>query len=392
MAHVIVDQASKRYGNAFAIEEVSLDIASGEFLTLLGPSGCGKSTTLRAVAGLVEIDSGTILLGGQDVTRMPIHNRDIGMVFQNLALFPHMTVAQNVAFGLRMRKVSRADQKTRVAAALDLVRLSGFADRYPSQLSGGQQQRVAIARALVIEPKVLLLDEPFAALDRKLREEMQEELRQLTRTVGITAMFVTHDQEEALTLSDRIAVMSNGRVEQIGAPTAIYERPETPFVADFMGARNIMAGPIERRGGELLIQCDGFACRANIPRNQLITQGGTVSVALRPERIAVERLGDQTASENAAIGTITSAVFQGAFQTLAVRLDRCDTELVVRQTRSGLAAGFIAAPGERARLTWSADDVIVLRDAPRDTHRHARVKNAALSPTSMPATALEGTT
>ncbi|MFZ9636190.1 MAG: ABC transporter ATP-binding protein, partial [Alphaproteobacteria bacterium] len=208
MATVELRDLAKRFGAAAAVDRVSLHVPSGAFVTLLGPSGCGKTTTLRAIAGLVEPDSGTILLGGEDVTRAPIHRRDIGMVFQSHALFPHMTVAANVGFGLRMRGVAAADRDARVHEALALVRLEAFGDRFPAQLSGGQQQRVALARALVIRPRVLLLDEPFGALDRKLREAMQQELRELVRRLGATAIFVTHDQEEAMILSDVVAVMN----------------------------------------------------------------------------------------------------------------------------------------------------------------------------------------
>jgi putative spermidine/putrescine transport system ATP-binding protein len=234
-------------GKVVAVDDVTLDIKAGEFFSLLGPSGCGKTTSLRMIAGFEMPESGRVHVGGEDITDLPVHRRDMGMVFQSYALFPHRTVAQNVAFGLRMRDVPRAEIARRVAAALAQVALTGFEDRRPNQLSGGQQQRVALARALVIEPRVLLCDEPLGALDRKLRQQMQFELKELQRRLGVTLVFVTHDQEEALAMSDRIAVMNRGRVEQVGAPTEIYERPRTRFVADFIGEINLLEdGPRPR--------------------------------------------------------------------------------------------------------------------------------------------------
>ena len=219
---------------------MTLDIAAGEFFSLLGPSGCGKTTSLRMIAGFELPDSGRVHVGGKDITDLPVHRRDMGMVFQSYALFPHRTVAENVAFGLRMREVPRPEIERRVKAALAQVELTGLEERKPGQLSGGQQQRVALARALVVEPPVLLCDEPLGALDRKLRQQMQFELKELQKRLGVTLVFVTHDQEEALAMSDRIAVMNRGRVEQVGAPTEIYERPRTRFVADFIGEINIL--------------------------------------------------------------------------------------------------------------------------------------------------------
>ena len=223
-----------------AVDGVTLDIAAGEFFSLLGPSGCGKTTSLRMIAGFELPDSGRVHVGGKDITDLPVHRRDMGMVFQSYALFPHRTVAENVAFGLRMREVPKPEIERRVKAALAQVALTGLEERKPGQLSGGQQQRVALARALVVEPPVLLCDEPLGALDRKLRQQMQFELKELQKRLGVTLVFVTHDQEEALAMSDRIAVMNRGRVEQVGAPTEIYERPRTRFVADFIGEINIL--------------------------------------------------------------------------------------------------------------------------------------------------------
>jgi spermidine/putrescine ABC transporter ATP-binding subunit len=365
--YLSIDQATKQYGATKALDEVCLDIDVGEFVTLLGPSGCGKSTTLRAIAGLLDIDRGTIAIDGRDFTKVPIHRRDIGVVFQNNALFPHMTVAQNVAFGLRMRNVARAEQASRTAAALALVHLPDFGARYPHQLSGGQQQRVAIARALVINPRVLLLDEPFAALDRKLREEMQMELRDLTRRVGITSVFVTHDQEEALTLSDRIVVMNAGRIEQIGTPDAIYSRPETRFVADFMGARNILETTVRRiDDADALLDWRGTTLRAPLLEHHWLSTASTVAVALRPE--AVRIMAPSAAGENAASGQVVSKVDQGAFVTIKLEIAP-EKMLVVRQTKADQARSGRCTLGDRVGLAWDAADLVLLRDAPRNTAR-----------------------
>src|SRR5258707_11001532 len=240
-AAIKLQEVTKTFdGKVVAVDQVTLDIAAGEFFSLLGPSGCGKTTSLRMIAGFEMPDMGRVHVGGQDITDVPVHRRDMGMVFQSYALFPHRTVAENVAFGLRMRDVPRPEIAERVAAALAQVALTGLEERKPGQLSGGQQQRVALARALVIEPRVLLCDEPLGALDRKLRQQMQFELKELQRRLGVTLVFVTHDQEEALAMSDRIPAMNHGRGEQVGAPTEIYERPRTRFVADFIGEINLL--------------------------------------------------------------------------------------------------------------------------------------------------------
>lgn len=360
MAAVSIDQATRRYGDTAAMDDVCLEIGAGELVTLLGPSGCGKSTTLRAVAGLVDIDSGSIRIGGTDVTRMPIHKRNLGMVFQNLALFPHMSVAENIGFGLRMRGLPKAAQAPAIERALGLVRLPGYGARYPHQLSGGQQQRIAIARALVIDPAVLLLDEPFAALDRKLREEMQVELRELTRRVGITALFVTHDQEEALTLSDRIAVMHAGRVEQVGPPAEIYERPETRFVADFMGVRNILEATVGRSAPascrwprEALIwwpRCRrSCGCGRGERRCGAPARGAWLLPATAGEGVPAE---------------VTAAVYQGAFVTCTLRLEGTGIILTARRGAPERAEHGEVAAGDTVRLAWRPVDVILLRSLP----------------------------
>jgi spermidine/putrescine ABC transporter ATP-binding subunit len=364
MASVTLDQAVKQYGEARALDYVTLDIAANEFVTLLGPSGCGKSTTLKAIAGLVAIDHGAITIGGRDVTRTPINKRNIGMVFQNLALFPHMTVAENIAFGLKMRGLVRPERDMKVGQALALVHLPDYGARYPHQLSGGQQQRVAIARALVINPGVLLLDEPFAALDRKLREAMQIELRDLMRRVGITAVFVTHDQEEALTLSDRIVVMNAGRVEQTGTPDAVYSRPETRFVADFMGARNIIeARLMQIAGGDALLDWCGRRLRAVLPAAQGLARDAAVAAALRPEFVRVGPDNGDSA-ENTVAGIVTARLDQGAFITLTIDVGASGA-LIAKPAKAEQARSGAAKPGDRVGLSWSAEDLVILRKAPR---------------------------
>jgi spermidine/putrescine ABC transporter ATP-binding subunit len=361
MATVEIRALRKAYGAAVAVADVSLAVPSGSFVTLLGPSGCGKTTTLRAIAGLVQPDAGAILLGGEDVTATPTHRRDLGMVFQSHALFPHMSVADNVGFGLRMRGIAGAARAARVAEALALVRLGEFGARYPSQLSGGQQQRVALARALVIRPRVLLLDEPFGALDRKLRETMQVELRELTRRLGITAIFVTHDQEEALLLSDRIAVMNAGGIEQLDTPAAIFERPRTRFVADFMGMGNIL--PARRTGeaaGAVLLDAAGLALRAE----GQAAPGAVQHVAIRAERIAIAPASGAATGPNSAEGTVLDALYHGSLSAYRVRPDAAPgLALLVRDAataQDGGGPGIAAAA--RVRLSWPAGAVRLLQD------------------------------
>src|SRR5436309_3210964 len=282
---VVLQGLRKSFGDVAAVRDVSLEVRSGEFLTLLGPSGCGKTTLLRMIAGFESPDAGQILISGRDVTAWPAHQRPVNTVFQQYALFPHRTVAGNVAFGLEMQRLGKAQIAERVEKALEMVRLGGLGDRRPSQLSGGQQQRVALARAVVLEPEVLLLDEPMAALDLKLRQEMRVEVKNLQERLGITFVFVTHDQEEALVMSDRIAVMNRGRIEQVGAPEALYGRPRTRFVADFLAVRNVLPATVvsvasgmaalRTRGGSSFQAADDGGFRA----------GAAVWVGVRPERI-----------------------------------------------------------------------------------------------------------
>lgn len=341
MAQVTLSRISKQFpGSAApAVNDVSLVIPKGSFTTLLGPSGCGKSTTLRIVAGLARPDFGIIQMDGRDITLLPASRRNIGMVFQSLALFPHMTVAQNVSFGLDMRGVSSGETARRVQRTLDIVELSHLAKRYPHQLSGGQQQRVALARALVVEPSILILDEPFSALDRKLREAMQIELYRITRDLGITAMFVTHDQEEALILSDQIVVMNDGRIEQQGTPRELYGTPATRFVAEFMGLSNFL--PAARQGATL--HFEGIS----LPAPQGLRTDVECLVALRPEGLS---LRSERPDSVALCGTLVEAIYQGPITSYTLALPS-GRKLLARISDCGLR------PGQQAWVTWTPDAV-----------------------------------
>ena len=288
MAFLTLEGVSKEFGTFTAVRDVDLKIDKGEFVSLLGPSGCGKTTTLQMIAGLVEPTHGRISLDGRDITNEKPNHRGLGVVFQSYALFPHMTVAQNVAFGLEMRRIPQAERIERVREALSLVQLSSFADRYPRQLSGGQRQRVAVARALVIAPPVLLLDEPLSNLDAKLREEMQFELRRIQRKVGTTTIMVTHDQAEALSISDRVVVMEAGRMTQVDAPYRLYEQPSNAFISSFVGKTNLLAGTWRRNGGSSAVDIGGVLLEASAPE---IAAGAPVTLSIRPERILLREAG-----------------------------------------------------------------------------------------------------
>jgi putative spermidine/putrescine transport system ATP-binding protein len=306
-AVVELEGVVKSYGGGQrALDGLSLRIEAGEFVSLLGPSGCGKTTALRALAGLETIDQGAIRIDGEDVAAVPVNKRDMGMVFQQYSLFPHMTVRQNVAFGLEMRHVAAADRKTRVVEALDMVHLGEFADRYPHQLSGGQQQRVALARALVTRPRVLLLDEPLSALDAKVRVSLRDEIRRIQTELGITTLFVTHDQEEALAVSDRVAVMHGGGIEQIGTPEELYLTPSTPFTADFVGQSNRLRGDL--RDGDVFTY--GFRLRAL----DTVLPDGPVLAYVRPEDMTF-------APDGGLAATVVSSSFLGSVRRTTVRLD-----------------------------------------------------------------------
>jgi spermidine/putrescine transport system ATP-binding protein len=310
----------KRFEDVTAVDGIDLDIPGGEFFALLGPSGCGKTTTLRLVAGFEQPTEGAILLDGADMARTPPHGRKVNAVFQSYALFPFLSVADNVAFGLRFQDVTKAEARRRVGEALALVQLQGLEKRRPAQLSGGQQQRVALARALVLNPSVLLLDEPLGALDAKLRKALQVELKALQETVGVTFVYVTHDQEEALTMSDRLAVMAGGRIEQVGSPSELYEEPATTYVAGFLGVANLMAATA---GGH-----DGGRCRLRLGDFDLEAAGGDtaatgeVRVVIRPERVRLEPYG--TTGPNRVPGMVERLVYQGPATQLVVRLANGD--------------------------------------------------------------------
>lgn len=303
---VRLDGVLKRFGDAIALHKISLTIAEGEFITLLGPSGCGKTTLLNLMAGFAEADGGEIFIDGDLVTDIPPWQREIGIVFQNYALFPHMTVEKNVGYGLRMRGVPKAEIAERVEQALALVKLAGYGHRKPRELSGGQQQRVALARALVIRPKVLLLDEPFSALDKNLRLSMQVELKAIQRKLGVTTVFVTHDQGEALSMSDRVVVMSAGHVRQIGTPDTIYRHPQDPFVAGFVGDVNILPGRYAGRDGAAMLEVGGNVLRLPAERVQA-TIGERLDVYVRPENIQLAPLSPHSLFS----ATVIAHVFQG---------------------------------------------------------------------------------
>jgi putative spermidine/putrescine transport system ATP-binding protein len=322
---------TRRFGDVVAVDGVDLDVLDGEFLTLLGPSGSGKTTVLRMIAGFERPDDGTIELDGVDVTRVPPYSRDVNTVFQDYALFPHMSVLKNIEYGLKVKKVPTAERRTRALAALEAVRLGAYGDRAPSQLSGGQRQRVALARALVNRPKVLLLDEPLGALDLKLREQMQVELKEIQREVGITFVFVTHDQDEALTMSDRIAVFNEGNIAQLGTPTEVYEHPATAFVAGFVGTSNLL---------------EGAAAEAVLGR------AGTWSV--RPEKIRVidadARPGD---GEHVVPGTVREVVYVGMSTRFVVDLAVGGSLMAVQQN-SEMSTDLSHLRGQQVQLVWDA--------------------------------------
>jgi spermidine/putrescine transport system ATP-binding protein len=313
---VLVDLV-KRFADVTAVAGINLDMPPGEFFSLLGPSGCGKTTTLRCIAGFERPDEGQILLDGVDMAQTPPHKRNVNTVFQNYALFPHLSVADNVGFGLRYKEVSKAEAKTKISEALALVRLEGYEKRRPSQLSGGQQQRVALARALILNPEVLLLDEPLGALDAKLRKALQIELKSLQQEVGITFIYVTHDQEEALTMSDRLAVMSNGRVEQVGTPSEVYEEPATAYVADFLGVSNLMDAKAAGLApdGRASVRLGDFALA--VAKGDIDARGD-VKVTIRPERVRLEAQG--STGENRIPAMVERVVYVGSTLQMIVHL------------------------------------------------------------------------
>jgi len=351
---------TKRFGSLTAVDAVNLKVRKGEFLSLLGPSGCGKTTSLRMIAGFERPDEGEILIGGQDAVGVPPYKRDVNTVFQQYALFPHMSVLDNVAYGLKQRGVGKVDRYAKANEALELVRMTGREKHRPSMLSGGQQQRVALARALVMNPRVLLLDEPLGALDLKLRKEMQIELKRIQREVGITFIYVTHDQGEALSMSDRVAVMSNGVIEQIDEPQAIYDRPLTPFVADFIGDMNFLAGDVvEAADG-------GFAVDAGsgiIVRGRGSAAKGTrIRVGIRPERMTAA-VGSSAGSTNSAAAEVITKVYLGDQVQLVTRLANGDS-VVVREQRSQAEQTLDTInPGDSVVVGWDEAAPLLLGEA-----------------------------
>ena len=344
----------KRYGGANAVSDISLRIEPGEFVSLLGPSGSGKTTTLMMLAGFIQPDSGRIMLGGTDITTVPPHRRGIGMVYQSYALFPHMTVAKNVAFPLRMRRCARAEMEERVARALALVRMDGFASRLPGELSGGQQQRIALARALVFEPPLLLMDEPLGALDKKLREEMQIEIKRIQGESGSTAVYVTHDQEEALNMSDRIVVMDKGRIEQAGTPRVIHDRPQSRFVADFMGVANLLPSTVSYVNGKTArVRTEG-GCEFGVQPSELLKVGDQRTIALRAERISIR--GEPSGDLNEASGKLVSSSYRGSQQCHSVILDTGETISVLAPS----AHGETVELGQTVYVHWHPSDAWVI--------------------------------
>jgi spermidine/putrescine transport system ATP-binding protein len=361
---VQLDHVTKRFGEVTAVDDLSLRVERGEFFSLLGPSGCGKTTTLRMIGGFEAASEGTISLRGADVTDLPPFKRNVNTVFQNYALFPHLDVYENIGFGLRRRKTPEGEVRRQVEWMLELVDLPGFEHRRPSQLSGGQQQRVALARALVNNPQVLLLDEPLGALDLKLRKQMQVELKRIQSEIGITFIFVTHDQDEAMTMSDRIAVMRHGRIEQLGAPEDLYERPATEFVAGFLGVSNLLDAEVLGRGGGLaeLRLADGTRVRAPV---EGLDGDDRLRIGIRPEKLHVQPLAEGAAAEpssdaNAIEGVVLDASYIGVSTQYLVETPDGHRMLVYTQNLETSGAGEVLASGQRVRLSWKPHHTFVI--------------------------------
>ena len=342
------------YGKFVAVRDFSLSIAKGSFVTLLGPSGCGKTTILRSIAGLVDISAGQIMIGGRRVDDVPIYKRNIGLVFQSYALFPHKSVFDNVAFGLKYRNVAKPEIRRKVSQALDMVRLPGSEKKLPSQLSGGQQQRIALARAIVFEPQVLLLDEPLSALDANMREEMRVEIKKIQKETGITAIFVTHDQEEALSMSDRIVVMNAGSAEQVGTPEEVFERPATAFVADFLGKANMLPGKVSQSDGPTLVTlASGQTVDVLSPRP--LAQGSAVTVVVRPQKLTVGGAG-----ANRLPGRVVSASYLGGSAIYEVDIGG---KTIIRANVP--IDGSVLREGEAIELGFGPDGCVLLDEAGR---------------------------
>jgi spermidine/putrescine transport system ATP-binding protein len=352
----------KRFGDVHAVDHIDLEVHDGEFFSLLGPSGCGKTTTLRMIGGFEEPTSGLIELQGEDVTWLPPFKRNVNTVFQNYALFPHLTIFENVAFGLRRKGVPDRDVKSRVGEMLELVELPGYERRKPTQISGGQAQRVALARALINRPAVLLLDEPLGALDLKLRKQMQVELKRIQQEVGITFIYVTHDQEEAMTMSDRIAVMNKGRYEQLGEPEVLYERPMTRFVAGFLGVSNLLPGAVEGNDGTYSAVRLADDTRIRAPR-ALVGETASVSVGVRPEKIRLHEADvEAPAGHNHMSGVVRDASYLGVSTQYQIEARGGAQITVYEQNVERATKAELWAPGEAVQLTWSPDHTFVVAD------------------------------
>jgi spermidine/putrescine transport system ATP-binding protein len=352
-----IQSVTKRFGAFTAVDAVSLDVRAGEFLTLLGPSGCGKTTLLRMISGFETPDAGSIRIEGRDVTHLPPYRRNVNQVFQSYALFPHLSVRDNIAFGLRMQKTPKDEARRRVEEVVDLVALGGFEDRMPHQLSGGQRQRVALARAIVPSPSVLLLDEPLSALDAKLRRQMQVELKRLQKRLGMTFVFVTHDQEEALTMSDRVVILDRGRIVQTGTPTEIYHRPGSAFVADFIGEANLLRVELSGREGEAVrVRADG-GLELRVPAAAWPAGATKALLLVRPEKLCVSKRPIEGA-ENLFQATITEEIFQGAFDHLVLKTEVGATLSAVVPNESAIIEAL--HEGDRVWCGLHFDDMVIV--------------------------------
>ena len=356
-----LEDVSKRFGTVTALERSDLTVEPGLLLSLLGPSGCGKTTTLRIIAGFEAPDTGRVVIDGRDMSLLPPNRRGLGMVFQNYSLFPHMTVGENIAFGLKMARTDAAEIRRRVGEMLDLVHLPGHEERFPHQLSGGQQQRVALARSLVTDPSVLLLDEPLGALDKNLRENMQFELRRIQQTLGTTTILVTHDQEEALTLSDRVVVMNEGRILQVGTPNDIYESPRTRFVSEFLGTSNLFEGHIESRNGDsfrnFTVRFGDRAVVLSVTAGDDVAEG-PATMAVRPEKITPS--DHRPEHGNVLEGQVLGHVFRGSYHAYEVTLTGREEPVFVYSQARSRSGDQVFQPGQRMHMSWSEEDSVVL--------------------------------
>ena len=357
---------SKHYGEVQALAPSTLEVEPGKLVSLLGPSGCGKTTTLRVVAGFEVPDTGSVIIGEVDVTTMPPNKRGLGMVFQNYSLFPHMTVAENIAFGLQMRKVADSEIRDRVGEMLDLVRLPGVEKRFPNQLSGGQQQRIALARSLVTNPSILLLDEPLGALDKNLRETMQFELRRIQNQLGITTILVTHDQEEALTLSDQVVVMRDGEFQQVGTPSEVYESPKTQFVSEFLGTANLFEGEMSKSGGnedewDLVIKYEDCANVLKVHAPNAGSSGpGLAKIAIRPEKIFLTR--NEPESVNRLKGIIRGHVFRGSYHAYEVEIPGRSAAIFVYDQAENRSTTSVMNLNDDVYISWKIENAVLLND------------------------------